>query len=79
MIESSAPDPDVDPLAAVRQAAGEVVAALADLVEAARDVVDDPESFATVIDRGRSTVENLFGTGATTPDTEEEASDLCDK
>jgi hypothetical protein len=75
MIEPSAPDPDVDPLAAVRQAAGNAVSALADLVEAARDVVDDPESFAAVIDRGRSTVENLFGTGATTSDTEEDVSD----
>lgn len=63
MIEPSAADPDVDPLAAVREAAGDVVSALANLVDAARDVVDDPESFAAVIDRGRSTVENLFGTG----------------
>lgn len=75
MTEPSAPDPDADPLAAVRQAAGDVVSALAGLVEAARDVVDDPESFAAVIDRGRSTVENLFGTGTATPDTEDDVSD----
>lgn len=63
MTDAPAPDPEseADPLAAVRDAAGDVVAALAGLVEAARDVVDDPESFAAVIDRGRSTVENLFG------------------
>ena len=75
MTEASAPDPDADPLAAVRQAAGDVVSALAGLVEAARDVVDDPEAFAAVIDRGRSTVESLFGTGSENADDREQASD----
>ena len=73
MTEASASDPDVDPLAAVRQAAGDVVAALAGLVEAASDVVDDPESFAAVIDRGRCTVENLFGAGTTISDDDGES------
>ncbi|MBT5851332.1 MAG: hypothetical protein HOH36_12925 [Acidimicrobiaceae bacterium] len=68
MTKASASDPDADPLAAVRQAAGDVVAALAGFVEAARDVVDDPGSFAAVIDRSRCAVENLFGAGTTISD-----------
>ncbi len=75
MTEDSAPDSDADPLAAVREAAGDVVSALAQLVEAARDVVDDPESFAAVIDRGRATVENLFGPGTSTPEAAESPPD----
>ncbi|MBT7429995.1 MAG: hypothetical protein GWP47_13275 [Actinobacteria bacterium] len=73
MTQTSASDPEADPLAAVRQAAGDVVSALSGLVEAARDVVDDPESFAAVIDRGRCTIEDLFGAGSTVSDDDGES------
>lgn len=73
MTQASASDPDADPLAAVRQAAGDVVSALSGLVEAARDVVDDPESFAVVIDRGRCTIEGLFGAGTTVSEGDSES------
>ena len=45
----------------VREAATDVVAALKKLIEATERVVQDPETFAQVIDGGRSVVEAFVG------------------
>ena len=53
--------PDDAALDEVREAATDVVAALKKLIEATERVVQDPETFAQVIDGGRSVVEAFVG------------------
>jgi hypothetical protein len=60
-VNDPAPDPDSDAFDEVREAAGAVIAALKQFVEASERVVEDPAAFSTLVDRGRSIIEAFTG------------------
>ena len=54
-------EPDDARFDEVREAAGAVIASLKQLIEATERVVEDPSTFASAVDGGRSVVEAFLG------------------
>jgi hypothetical protein len=71
-VNDPASGPDSDAFDELREAAGAVIAALKQFVEASERVVEDPDAFSTLVGRGRSIVDAFAGGFAAQADPQSE-------